>query len=176
MTDWERNRDLLLAESEPIVRQLFADSETTGDRIVAIGFVYEFGRGQLYFDMCANTAGNFQAQFPDGVVDDEVRWNSGDYDYPGGVSGYYGDWSRTWWDELSRLDQIANDKTQFAGVHERIAEICCAVLVELARRGVFSDWSTIDFNVAALLDDVRLVEQRNEGIKNLIKARSQTDN
>jgi hypothetical protein len=175
MKDWERNRALLLAESEPIVRQLLADNETKGDRIVAIGFVYEFGRGQLYFDMCANTAGNFRAQFPDGVVDDEGRWNSGDYDYPGGVSDHYGDWSRTWWEELSRLDHIAKDKEQFTGLHERVAEICCAVLVELAKRGVFSDWSTIDFNVAALLDDVQLVIQRNEGIKNLIKAASQAD-
>src|SRR5262249_1702918 len=126
-----------------------------GDIIAAVGYVYEFGRGQLDFAVCANTARNakesladYLAKWPDASAD-EFRWNSGNYDYPGQLAY----WSETLWSELRHLDQLAANPDQSKTIHDAIANICCEVLAELAKRGVFGDWSVIDFNVAALLDD-----------------------
>src|SRR5437762_13251901 len=112
MTDWQRNRMFLLENSEPVVRALLAENKDRGDVIAAVGYVFEFGRGQLCFDLCANTARNakeslagYLAKWPDASAD-EFRWNSGNYDYPGGVQERFGGWSAAWWDELSRLDRL----------------------------------------------------------------------
>lgn len=177
MIDWPHNRELLLAESERLVQALFAENRERGDCLVAIGYVFEFGRGQLEFDMCANTAQSAEealaellAEDPD-ESPDEVRWNSGDFDYPGGVSDHYGGFSAEWRTELKRLDQLAeDDEEQSAAVHEGIANICCEVLAELATRGVIAEWSSIDFNVAALLDEIDQVKARDQQIRRLIAA------
>ncbi len=176
MTDWHRNRESLLAESEPLVRALFAENRDRGDILAAIGYVYEFGRNQLCFDLCANTGRNakeslsaFMAKWPD-ATEDEVRWNSGNYDYPGAAQDRFGGWGGAWMDELRRLDQLAEDKGRAKTIHEHIADICCDVLAELARRGAFGDWSVIDFNVSARLDNVAEVKKRDRLIRDLIKS------
>ncbi len=175
MIDWRRNKEVLLENSERIVRALFADYKDKGDDIAAIGYAFEFGRGQLCFELCANTARNakdslaeYLAKWPNASTD-QFRWNSGDYDHAGGVQDHFGGWSDAWWEELSRLDRLAGDKEQSKIVHEGIANICCEVLATLASRGVFGDWSIIDFNVSALLDEVEQVEQRDKRIRNLIE-------
>jgi hypothetical protein len=174
LTGWVLNKALLLENSEPVVRALFSENEARGDVLAAIGYVFEFGRGQLCFDLCANTArhakaslAEFLAKWPDATAD-EVRWNSGDYDYPAGVQDRFGGWSTAWWNELSRLDRLAADAGQSQDIHAGIAEICCEVLAELANREVLGVWSVMDFNVAALLDDIEQVKQRDAHIRNLI--------
>ena len=86
MTDWRGNKELLLGNSEPILRVRFAENRDRGDVVAAVGYVFELGRGQLCFELCANTARNsqaslaeYQAKWPDASAD-EVRWNSVDYD------------------------------------------------------------------------------------------------
>ena len=83
MIDWDQIQDLLLKDSERLIRALFAEHTKQKDPLAAIGFVYEFGRGQLCFDLCVNTLANAK------TMRAEDRWNSGDYDGPGGE----GDWS-----------------------------------------------------------------------------------
>ena len=99
MTDWRRNEELLHKDSERLIRALFAEHEKRREPLVAIGYVFEFGRGQLCFDLCANTARTAQtslaeylAKYPDASAD-EFRWNSGDYDYPGAADQHGGGWS-----------------------------------------------------------------------------------
>jgi hypothetical protein len=53
-------------------------------------------------------------------------------------------------------------------VHEGVGRICCNVLAELAGRGVLGDWKLLDFNVAALLDDIAQVKERDRFIRQLI--------
>ena len=83
MTDWRRNKELLLGNSEPILRDLVAENRDRGDVVAAVGYVFEFGRGQLCFELCANTARNAQASLAEHQAKwldasaDEVRWNSG---------------------------------------------------------------------------------------------------
>jgi|SRR5579872_4458394 len=174
MTDWKRNKSLLVECSEPMVRALFDENKAKGDVIAAIGYVFEFGRGQLCFAMCANTARSAKKsaaqsleKYPKEPVD-EVRWNSGDYDYPGGLDQF----STEWWNELRRLDRlVAADEAQSKSVHDGITEICCEALADLAILGALGDWSVIDFNVAALFDDVRLVQHRDGKIRELIRSK-----
>jgi hypothetical protein len=174
VTDWQHNKELLLKESEPMARRLLTKMKAGGDTLAAIGYVFEFGRGQLCFEMCANTARNAKesldkhlAARPDASAD-EFRWNSGGFDYPAAVQVHFGDWSRELWDELSRLDRLAVQARHSKTVHKKVADTCCEVLAELARRGVLGDWSAIDFNVAALLDDVAEVKKRDTRIRKLI--------
>jgi hypothetical protein len=174
MIDWPRNEELLFEDSERLIRALVAEHEKRREPLAAIGYVFEFGRGQLCFDLCANTARNAQtslveylAQYPDASAE-ELRWNSGDYDYPGAADQYGGGWSKPWWDELERLDRLAENDEESKEVHEGIGRICCNVLAELAKRGVFGNWKLLDFNVAALLDDVAEVKERDRRIRQLI--------
>jgi hypothetical protein len=174
VTDWQRNRQVLFQETEPFVRGLLAKTAGEGGTLAAIGYTFEFGTGQLCFDMCANTARNAKeslarhlAAWPDASAD-EFRWNSGDYDYPGAVQDHFGGWSQAWWAELSRLDRLAAQGKQSKVVHQNVADVCCEVLADLARRGVLGDWSAIDFNVAALLEDVAEVKKRDRRIRKLI--------
>jgi hypothetical protein len=176
LIDWQRNKGLLLENSEPVVRALCAENKTRGDVLSAIGYVFEFGRGQLCFELCANTGRNakesvaaYLAQWPTASAD-EFRWNSGDFDYSGGVQDHFGGWSASWWDELSRLDRLAADAGHSKSIHDGIADICCEVLAELASRGTFGDWSVIDFNVAALLDDVDVVKKRDARIREMLRS------
>lgn len=176
MTDWRRNQELLFKDSERLIRALLAEHEKRREPLAAIGYVFEFGRGQLCFDLCANTVRNAQTslaeyltKWPDASAD-EFRWNSGDYDYPGAADKYGGGWSKPWWDELVRLDQLVADNEESKSVHEGVARICCNVLAGLARRGVLGDWGVLDFNVAALLDDFDVVKQRDAHIRALIRS------
>lgn len=172
LIDWQRNKELLLEHSESPFHDFFAENKA----IVAIGYVYEFGRGTMYFDTCANSAENartslaeYIAEYPEESGDD-FRWNSGDYAWSGGAINV--EWSEEWESALSNLDQLAEDATQSEIIHSGFADICCEVLAELAKRDVFGDWSVIDFNVAALLDDVQLVMKRDQHIRELIREKS----
>lgn len=177
MIDWSHNEKILLEESEPIVRALLSRTRKEGDELAAIGYVFEIGRGQLEFDLCANTRrcaneriAAYAAEYPDDSMD-EVRWNSGDFDYPSGVSEHFGGWSDTWWGELSRFDQLAEASPETAKlIYEGISDICCKVLAELASKGVIEDWSNLDFNIADLLDEIPVIKGRDEIVRNLILA------
>jgi hypothetical protein len=174
VTNWPHNQELLFNDSERLIRALFAHHEKTQTPLAAIGYVFEFGRGQLCFDLCANTARHaresligFLEKYP-GASADEFRWNSGDYDYPGAADQYGGGWSEQWWDELRQLDRLAGNGEELERVHDGVAQICCNVLADLARRGVLGDWRLLDFNVAALLDDTPRVQERDRLIRDLI--------
>jgi hypothetical protein len=176
VTDWQRNQELLCKDSERLIRALLAEHEKTRQPLAALGYVFEFGRGQLCFDLCANTASHAQtslaeylAKYPDASAD-ELHWNSGDYDCPGAADQYGGGWSEPWWEEVKRLDHLAEDDEESKRVHEGVARICCNVLAELAGRGVLGDWALLDFNVAALLDNVAQVKARDTLIRRLIGA------
>jgi hypothetical protein len=115
VTDWHRTQELLRQDSERLIRALLAECEKRQQPLAAIGYVFEFGRCQLCFDLCANTASHAQtslakylAKYRDASAD-EFRWNSGDYDYPGAADQYGGGWSKAWWDEVKRLDRLAEE-------------------------------------------------------------------
>jgi hypothetical protein len=172
--DWHFIQELLLKDSERLIRALLAEHEERKDPLAAIGYVFEFGRGQLCFELCANTRRNAQeslaehmAKWPDKSAD-EFRWNSGDYDYPGAADQHGGGWSELWWTEVNRLDRLAEDREQSEGIQEAFASICSNVLAELARRGVLGDWTALDFNVSGLLDKEEQVKRRDERIRKLI--------
>lgn len=174
MIDWRRNQELLLQESEPFVRALVAKTRGDGDGLAAMGYCFEFGRGQWFFELCATTARHAKASLARRLAassdasPDEFRWNSGNFDYPGTIQDHFGGWSQTWCAVLSRLDHLAEQEQQSPLVHHKVAGICCQVLADLARRGILGDWTTIDFNVAALLDDIAEVKKRDLRIRKLI--------
>lgn len=171
MTDWIHNQKILIEESEPIIRGLLAENQDRGDKLAAIGYVFEFGRGQLEFDLCANTSGNLKEMLEDLEPDepeDDVRWNSGDFDYPSGVSDSFGGFSKAWRDELARIDQLAETESNRTAIYDGIVEICCQVLADFCRRDVIEGWQQIDLNVADLLDEIEDIKNRDKYIRSII--------
>lgn len=175
MNDWSHNLNILIQDSEPLIRSLLVENCSRGDEIVSIGYVFEFGRGQLEFDLCANTSRNQTAaleslgmNFTEGTKD-YVRWNSGDFDFPAGVSDLFGGFSEEWYDELIRINQLAETESNRTAVYDGIVEICCQALADFARREVIEDWRQLDFNVSDLLDDVEVVKNRDKYIRSIIE-------
>lgn len=131
----------------------------------------------MCFELCANSAKTAQKTFekflkkrPDASADD-VRWNSGDFNYSGGLQGHFSGWSAELWEIVSDLDALAeDDDDESEQIHDRTARICSEILADLAREGVFGDWSQLDFNVAALLDPVETIKQRDAEIRSLIQS------
>ena len=157
------------------MRALLAENRQRGDELVAVGYVFEFGRGQLEFNLCANTSVNLKrvlgalpANSPAESLDN-ARWNSGNFDYPAAISDRFGGFSDEWWDVLTTLDQLAEAENNRQMVYDGTVEICCESLADLARRSVIENWQQLDLNVADLLDEIDCVMNRDKYIRSLIQ-------
>lgn len=177
MMSWQERSVLLTQESGRILSALMGKLRDDGDELAVIGFVYEFGRGALTFDWCANTVRNGRAlSGSTGPLPDELRWNSGDFDFPSGICCYGEGWSDALWGDLLELDRLAfqevdlpaEERLESNRIHEGVADLCCNVLATLAKRGVFGEWRQVDFSVGALLDSIEVVRRRDQQIRTLI--------
>jgi hypothetical protein len=176
MIDWERNKKLLLDGSEAAIRKFLA-VRAKGD-LCAIGYVFELWNASPQFDLCANTTQFFQEsmarhlkKWPDDSVDDsakEYRWNSGCYQYSAGLLGERAELGAAWDAESDRLHELADADPESREVYDGLIRISCDVLVELASRRVFGDWSALDFNVSEVGDAIETVQQRDREIKQRI--------
>ena len=174
MFDWQRNKQLLFMNSSRLIDSLYNECEQEGDSLAAIGFVFEFGRGQLEFDLCANTSRNakatleeFRKQYPNESTD-EFRWNSGDFDYPSAISDRFGGFCDEWLLELRKLNQLAERQQNRKKIYEGIVEISCHVIRDLVVNGIIRDGLDLDFNVADLLDDIDVIVERDKYIRSII--------
>ena len=170
MIDWKCFKQLLAVETKREIEALFAENRKRGDTLVAVGFVFEFGRGQLEFDLCANTkrnaeqsVANYLSKYPNGSAM-EIRWNSGDFDYPVANSEF----SDALWDQLKNLDNLAKHERNRQVVYDNVVATCCHVMAECAQNGAIPDWNNIDLNVAELLDDMATIVERDKYIRSLV--------
>ena len=96
----------------------------------------------------------------DELVDDpEERWNSGDYDFPAGLSEEPHELGAAWWTALEALHAAAADEPEHGPVYQGLVALCSSVLLDLRREGLVPDG--IDLNVAEVGDDVDLVATRH---------------
>jgi hypothetical protein len=182
MFDWEAAKSILLSSSAEAIRSFAAD--LPAGEICAIGYIFELGNAHEQFDLCANTrsfyiqhaaeyrSAKYRGEFPN-LSEEEIRWNSGDYEFPAGLPG---DSYRTAWFPWSRvseqLHQIAECDLNSDAVHNGLIRIGCESIAEIAQRGLLGDWSTIDFNVASVDCSIQSIMNRDREIRDLIAKRS----
>ena len=163
--DWPVLEKLLIESSEVAIRRFLASLKQR--RLLAIGYVFEFGNNSPQFDLCANVSGSrdFVHEFDDG------RWNSGDYEYPAGLLDSRTELGNEWIAANEKLHAIASDDQNFPTIYDGTVRISCNSIIDLATRGVLPSPLELDYNVSEVGDDLALVASRHEFILNAIKSR-----
>jgi hypothetical protein len=169
--NWAHNQSILIAATATAVREFL--SERGINDLCAVGYEFEFGQPEPSFFLCANTLRYRGQSSAGGSGDDDARWNSGEYEFPAGLLDPQDelgpDWNRVMVD-LHRLTEHGEEET-LLDAYNGLVHICCQTLAELARDGLFGDWTEIDFNVSSVDDSVRTVKQRDRLIRRLIGAK-----
>jgi hypothetical protein len=163
--DWEKCKGLLLEGTRSAITDFM--KKTPRSELCAIGYVFELGNESPQFDLCADTWSN-RKRSPDWELPD-ARWNSGNYEFPAGLSSY-SELGSEWNDVAGLLHNTAEKERYFDAVYKGLVRIGCEVLVELARGGFLGDWQLLDFNVSEVGDSIEVVSARNAKIKKLIES------
>jgi hypothetical protein len=160
---WEKCKGLLLDGTRSAIEAFF--KKTARKELCAIGYVFELGNESPQFDLCADTRSN-RKRSPDWALPD-VRWNSGNYEFPAGLSNC-SELGSEWNAEANKLHALAEDEQKYDAVYKGLVRLGCVVLVELAREGFLGEWRVLDFNVSEVGDPIKLVAARDAKIKKLI--------
>lgn len=164
--DWTSLEKLLIDSSEVAIRRFVASLKQRS--LLAIGYVFELGNHSPQFDLCANVSGSRDFVHE---LDDDDRWNSGDYEYPAGLLDSRTELGNEWNAASAKLHAIASDEQSFPAIYDGIVTISCNSLIGLATRGVLPSPLELDYNVSEVGDDLSLVASRHELILNAIKSR-----
>ena len=165
-SDWTNLEKLLIDSSEAAIRRFVASLKE--HRLLAIGYVFELGNNSPQFDLCANITGSRDSVED---LDDDDRWNSGDYEYPAGLLDSSNELGNEWNTAVEKLHEIANDAHSFPEIYNGIVRISCNSLIDLATRGVLPSPLALDYNVSEVGDDLQLVASRHASILDAIKSR-----
>lgn len=155
--DWEALRVLLRDESRRVL-QAFQKKHGKDD-LTGVGYVFALWNVTPQLDLCANTS--------EPSDDEEERFNSGDYEFPAGLTGKARELGAAWWKALSALHALAakegdNDKKKSA-VYRGLVTLVGTVLLDLRAEGFFPD--EVDFNVSEAGDDSEIVAKRHKMLK-----------
>jgi hypothetical protein len=164
--DWDIKKALLKEVARRAVRRFLG--KHPGDGLAAIGFVFEFWNVSSQFDLCAELRSTRANQEP---LDGDDRWNSGNYEYPAGLTATAAELGSDWEavsDELHELAGDEPDSREAKSVYEGLIAICCDVLTDLALEGLFGDPAVVDFNVSEVNDAVSKVKARDQEIRRRI--------
>ena len=143
----------LLVESTRVVLSRFFQTHSPRD-LIAIGYVFELWNASPQFDLCAHTGSHHDERL-------EIRWNSGDYNFPAGLLGTIDELGPEWGGIVERLHQEAEDQDQSGEVYRALTEVACGALIEVAREGILGDTTKLDFNVSEVNDPLELVMERD---------------
>jgi hypothetical protein len=174
MIDWEKNQQLLLTGARAAFREFLAAHSS--EQLCAVGFLFELGNVSAQFDACAHVAKD-RKEHQDQKVD--VRWNSGSFTHPAGLTSRPAELGESWDAEVERLhdmpfdDDGDEDGEKTKEVYDGLIRISCEVLAALAFAGEFGDWRHVDFNVAEVNDSIDMVQHRDRLIRSRIMPASQ---
>jgi hypothetical protein len=120
----------------------------------AAGFVFTLDNVTPQLDLCAHLGP---------LADDEdERWNSGDYDFPAGLTGARRELGPAVWDAVVALHAAARAGDRDA-VYRAIVAACGEVLLDLQDEGVLP--AGIDLNVSEVGDPSSVVAARGERLR-----------
>ncbi len=150
--DLRHLRVLLATEARRVLRAFLATHPDTP--LTALGFVFTLYNASPQLDLCAHTTALAE--------DDEERWNSGDYDFPAGLTGASGELGPAVLAEVARLHALAATEPPRGPAYQGLVALCGAVLLDLRADGLVP--SCIDLNVAEVGDDVDIVASRHAAL------------
>jgi hypothetical protein len=154
--DWDHHQRVLVDASKAVLLRFF--EKHPKESVIAIGYVFELWNASPQFDLCANVGSRHDDR-------EEVRWNSGDYQFPAGLlGGTINELGAEWVQISDRLHLAAEDEIGEGEVYRGLIDISCRALVELARTGLFGDPTRLDFNVSEVGDSTEMVRIRNRSI------------
>lgn len=120
----------------------------------ALGFVFALYNVTPAFDLCAHLGPLAE--------DEDERWNSGDYDFPAGLSGAHHELGPTFFARFSELHAQAQTEPHHGPIYRGIVELCMQVLRDLRLEGLVP--SNIDLNVSEVGDPSDVVAKRHSAI------------
>jgi len=153
---WPQHQQVLLDSSRRVLKTFL--SQHPDEKLLAIGFVFELWNNTKQFDLCAHT-GDEPSEDP------EVRWNSGDYDYPAGLMGLRDELGPEWTAINTRLHQLAAKEDETGEIYQGLITISCQTMALLKQEGLFGDATELDFNIAEVGDSIEKVQERNRMIQ-----------
>jgi hypothetical protein len=143
---------LLLPEARRVLAAFLAAHRD--DAPTAVGFVFALDNVTPQLDLCTHLGP---------LADDEdERWNSGDYEFPAGLTGARRELGPAVWDAVVALHASARAGDRDA-VYRAIVAACGEVLLDLQTEGVLP--AGIDLNVAEVGDPSPVVAARGEQLR-----------
>jgi hypothetical protein len=152
---WDHHQRVLVAASKAVLRRFF--EKHPKESVIAIGYVFELWNASPQFDLCANVGSRHDDR-------EEIRWNSGNYQFPAGLLGTIDELGAEWVQISYRLHQAAEDQEGHGEVYRGLIDISCRALIDLARSGLFGDPARLDFNVSEVGDSTDVVSTRSRSI------------
>jgi hypothetical protein len=120
----------------------------------ALGFVFELYNVTPAFALCAHLGP---------LADDEdERWNSGDYDFPAGLSGVRHELGPAFHGRFAALHAQAQGEPHHGPIYQGLIELCMQVLRDLRGEGLVS--ADVDLNVSEVGDPSDVVAKRHAAI------------
>ncbi|WP_459557627.1 hypothetical protein [Lacunimicrobium album] len=158
--EWEDLQELLTRSSRTAIVHFLEVKQI--DDLCAIGFSFEFGSEYPNFQLCANTRQFFdesqsmyRRDWPQADLL-EVRWNSGDYQYPSGLLDSH-ELGVEWNKKLVELNLIAQQILTlsedlkaiiYQEFMQGVYDISMAAMAAIAKEGTLGDHKRLDFNIA----------------------------
>jgi len=158
--DWDHHQCVLVDASKAVLLRFY--EKHPKESVIAIGYVFELWNASPQFDLCANVGSRHDER-------EDVRWNSGDYQFPAGLLGAVDELGAEWVQISERLHQAAKDQDGDGEVYRGLTDISCRALVDLARSRLFVDPTRLDFNVSEVGDFTDVVITRNRSIHEQLK-------
>lgn len=153
--DWQHHQRVLVSASEAVLLRFY--EKHAAESLTAVGYVFELWNLSPQFDLCANIG-------PRQDERDEVRWNSGDYEFPAGLLNTVDELGPEWTQINERLHKAAEGQDRDGDVYRGLIEISCGALVDLSKSGLICNPSRLDFNVSEVDDSLDVVVARNRTI------------
>jgi hypothetical protein len=145
-------RALLRAAARPVLSGFRARHP---EPPTALGFVFALHNVSPQLDLCAHLG-----PLPE---DEEERWNSGDYDFPAGLSGARGELGAAWSAAMAALHAAAAGEGPRGPVYQQIVSLLGQVLLDLRAEGLVPEG--VDLNLAEVGDPEDLVARRHAQLR-----------
>lgn len=153
--DWGALRVLLRDESRRVLEQFLVTHDK--DELRGVGYVFELWNVTPQLDLCAHVS-----ELAD---DPEERFNSGDYDFPAGLTGpgKARELGPKWCSALDELHSLAEEEAEArreGSVYRGLIALTGTVLLDLLAEGLVPD--EVDLNVSEVGDNSEKVAARHE--------------
>lgn len=146
--DMEALKALVREQASRVLRTFL---RAHGEAPTALGFVFELYNVTPQLDLCAHLGA-----LPDDL---EARWNSGDYDFPAGLTGARRELGPVVIQQLTELHRLAREEPERGAIYVGLVALCSDVLLDVCEEAQLGP--DLDLNVSEVGDGVEVVAARH---------------